>query len=372
MISLLCVGDMHLGKRASGLPDDLNATQPDLLGRVQAPMQAWYRTVDYAIEHRADAVLLAGDVVEQEDDFFEAYSALHRGVERLHQAGITVLGVAGNHDVIVLPKLAKAIPPFHLLGANGQWERHRLTVPCGESVDICGWSFPAREYRNSPLSLNFPSHMPDHSPCPTVGLLHCDRDQGNSRYAPVRSSELIDAPVDAWFLGHIHKPDSLDGPRPCGYLGSLMGLDISETGPHGPWWVQIEQGQITATQKPLAPLRWERVPIALDTAVSSEDLPERMINALRTVHSSLSKQTIRPEVVGCLITLTGKHHDGAALQRWLATNDPRTLYDNHDGIHYFVARVDIHSLPDVDIHTLAQGFDPVALLAQKILLLHQT
>jgi hypothetical protein len=45
-----------------------------------------------------DAVLLAGDVVEQEDDFHEAYPDLRRGVERLTGAGIRVLGAGGAWD----------------------------------------------------------------------------------------------------------------------------------------------------------------------------------------------------------------------------------------------------------------------------------
>ena len=48
--------------------------------------------------------LLAGDVVEQEDDFYEAYGDLRRGVDRLAAAGIPVLAVSGNHDVQVLPR----------------------------------------------------------------------------------------------------------------------------------------------------------------------------------------------------------------------------------------------------------------------------
>ena len=67
-------------------------------------------------------MLLAGDVVEQEDDFYEAYGDLRRGVDRLAAAGVPVLGVSGNHDVQVLPRLADAVPGFRLLGRGGAWE----------------------------------------------------------------------------------------------------------------------------------------------------------------------------------------------------------------------------------------------------------
>ena len=362
MMHLLCVGDIHLGKRVSGIPSDLQDGP-------FAPADAWRRTVDYACQTLPDAVLLAGDVVEQEDDFFEAYGDLSAGVQRLRNAGIDVLGVAGNHDVDVLPRLANAIPDFHLLGAGGRWERCALRTAEGERVDICGWSFPNREYKTSPLDLPFPEHDPNSPPHSTVGLLHCDLDQTHSRYAPVRSSALNAAPVDAWFLGHVHKPSALTGIRPSGYLGSLLGLDIGEMGPHGPWWVDIEPGRIAAHHLPLAPLRWEVLEVELDPTVAVAEIPERVVSALHHLHQKLVAESHQASLVGCRVYLTGQHQDGIALQRWLNTSEPHTLRAEYDGVQYFIARISVRSQPHIDIETLAKGFDPAALLARKIQIL---
>ncbi|RMF20195.1 MAG: DNA repair exonuclease, partial [Deltaproteobacteria bacterium] len=117
-VKLLCIGDIHLGRRPGRLPSDLFAEEGAALG----PLAAWRRAVDEAIDRRVDAVLLAGDVVEQEDDFYEAFAPLEEGVRRLQDAGIAVLAVAGNHDVAVLPRLARVIDSFRLLGAGGRWE----------------------------------------------------------------------------------------------------------------------------------------------------------------------------------------------------------------------------------------------------------
>ena len=360
MIRLLLVGDMHLGKRISGVP-----------GRSSfSPALAWRRTIDYALERTPDAVLLAGDVVEQENDFFEAYADLSTGVQRLDAAGIGVFGVAGNHDVEVLPRLARAIPHFHLLGAGGGWERFCLHNSAGEEVAIYGWSFPEKIYRTSPLLLDFPTPPADTtSSCPAVGLLHCDRDQTRSRYAPVRSLELEQAPVDAWFLGHIHKPDPLTGKRPCGYLGSLMGLDASEVGARGPWWVEIEPGNITARHIPLAPLRWERLEVRLDPTTEMAEIPELLISALYGLHETLMGESHRPEIVGCRVHLIGRHANGLELAQWLEASEPHTLRDERDGVHYFIDRMEIRSQPDLDLQALSSGFDPAALIAQKILAL---
>jgi DNA repair protein SbcD/Mre11 len=121
-VRLLCVGDMHLGRSPGGLGGERLGLL-DLDARQLGPRAAWERTVEHALEEAVDALLLAGDVVDAEDDFFEAYDALKRGVETLVDAGIAVLGVAGNHDVKVLPELAKHVADFRLLGRGGRWER---------------------------------------------------------------------------------------------------------------------------------------------------------------------------------------------------------------------------------------------------------
>ena len=96
------------------------------------------------------AVLLAGDVVDRDDDFFEAYGHLARGVRRLADADIEVIGVAGNHDVKVLPRLANEVPAFRLLGAGGEWE-HCEIADGRESLTVWGWSFPQPRVIESPL-----------------------------------------------------------------------------------------------------------------------------------------------------------------------------------------------------------------------------
>ena len=263
-MKILCVGDIHLGRQPSRLPARL-LEYPG--ARALGPTGAWDRTVDFAAKARVDAVLLAGDVVDQEDDFYEAYGDLRKGVETLSAAGISVLAVAGNHDGVVLPRLADALPPiaetasrFRLLGRDGGWEVADLKDRDGALVTrVVGWSFPASHVRSSPLAQGVPTSR--EGATWLIGLLHCDRDALGSSYAPVRTSELVEASTDAWLLGHIHKPDPLSLPRPIGYLGSLTGLDPGETGPHGPWVLELTPSTVSISQRPLAPKRWEEVQV---------------------------------------------------------------------------------------------------------------
>ena len=64
-MKILAVGDIHLGRTPSRLPADLAAQ-----ARRFGPAAAWDRTVETAVEAGVRAVLLAGDVVDRDDDFF--------------------------------------------------------------------------------------------------------------------------------------------------------------------------------------------------------------------------------------------------------------------------------------------------------------
>ena len=82
---ILFVGDIHLGRRPGGLPGNLE--QHGLSVAELTPAAAWRSTVDWAVAHDVDAVVLAGDVVESDNARFEAYGRLREGAERLLRGG---------------------------------------------------------------------------------------------------------------------------------------------------------------------------------------------------------------------------------------------------------------------------------------------
>ena len=216
---LLFVGDIHLGRTPHRLGVD--GMDPNELD----PSEAWSRVVRYAVDRKVQAVVLAGDVVDHDEDRFEAFGHLSRGTATLVEHGIRVLGVAGNHDHVALPRLADRIPDFTLLGRDCTWQRVEL-----EGVDLIGWSFNSRHHAGDPLESPGLQTALDarRSDALCLGVLHGDLDQSQSRYAPVRTEDLAQHPVSGWFLGHIHQPHDLTQARPIGYLGSLVGLDRSE------------------------------------------------------------------------------------------------------------------------------------------------
>lgn len=357
---ILFVGDMHLGTRVARLPEALG--DPSAFG----PAAAWTRAVDAALEHDVQAVALAGDVVNRLNQLFEARRPLDRGLARLAEAGIPVVAVAGNHDTSTLPALAAGEERLVLLGAGGTWSTYDVAPADGPPVRLVGWSFPAEHHPASPLES--PPPPPDDR-LTTFGLLHADLDAGTSDYAPVAASELAACGYDGWFLGHIHTPDPVPADGAPFYLGSLTGLDPSETGVHGPVLVTVHPDRTRSLERlPLAPLRWAEVEIPCDRLQAPEsDLPSVLVSALGdfVAHAGLSTDT----AVGARIVLTGEVGRPRAVERAAAGLDLAALVTEIAGVTVFVDRVESRVRARVDLATLAVGTDPVGLLARRILVL---
>lgn len=360
-MKLLCAADIHLGRQPSRLP-------PELAGRAGTlgPAEAWRRLVDLALEERVDGLLLAGDVVDRDDDFFEAYADLRAGAERLAAARIPVLAVAGNHDTRVLPRLAEAVAGVTLLGRGGSWEAETLAGQDGVRATVVGWSFPEPVTSDDPLA----SPLPPRGAEATIGLLHCDRDQTGSAYAPVRSADLRAASVDAWLLGHVHRPDIAPGERPTGYLGSLAATDPGEPGAHGAWLLEVAgDGRLSLHSRPLAPLRWERLEVDVSGLDAAAEVPVRITRALDRLHERLAVEGQRAEAVGCRLALVGRTALRAEAARILSRDDPKDALVSHDGTAYFVHAWRLEALPALDLEALAREPSPVGLLARKLRLL---
>jgi exonuclease SbcD len=368
---LLCVGDIHLGRRPTRLSDQI----ADFGARVEelTPAAAWSVTVDWALQNHVDAVALAGDVVESLDDRFEAYGHLERGVRRLTEQGIAVVGVAGNHDVHALPRLADRIPDFKLVGRGGKWETVELTGASGARLAVLGWSFPEQQVRESPLdrlTVDIPADIP------TVGLLHCDLDHSKSVYAPVPSRAFEAAPGVAWLLGHVHKPSILNNGRPVGYLGSLVGLDPGEPGAHGPWLARVsEDGSVSIDQQPLAPIRWESESVPIDVLSDATDdriadeLASLVDDGMHAIHRRIGATLGATRVVGCRLRLVGRSRTHRRLIA--VANEIRGVSRMHGDVVYFVEKIIDDAGPALDLAQLSEANDPPGLLARRILALQR-
>ncbi|MBS3785445.1 MAG: metallophosphoesterase [Gammaproteobacteria bacterium] len=362
-IKVLAIGDVHLGRKPSRLPMALHQRAGSL-----GPQTAWEKTVSLAVNEAVSVVVILGDVLESDSDYFEALPIVQKGIATLAKHGIPVLMICGNHDADTLPTVVQNIPQATLLGQGEQWQSHRIETPEGE-LTFWGWSFAQRYYSDNPLQ-TLPTQRDNNL---NIGLLHCDRDQ-SSDYAPVTSQALKDANMDCWLLGHIHQPDSLSPTSPSGYLGTLCGLDIGERGPRGPWLMEIKAGRIIGmTHRPLAPLRWEHIVVDVTGVSQQAEVRQRITTALQAFAEDIRKLKDRPEIIGIRLRYSGACD--------LTDKDLDVIDSGSDvdlmglpglpEVEYFIDRIEFAIEPTLDVTQLAQRQDHPGLLAQYLLQLDQ-
>jgi len=366
---ILLVGDLHLGRRPPGLGEVL--PELGLEPRELSAVAAWEATVDWAIRRDVRAVVLAGDVVEGMRDRFEAFTHLARGTKRLADAGIPLLAVAGNHDGEALPRLADRVPEVTLVGRGGRWEIVPIPGrPDEPPVDLLGWSFPAPTVRNDPTEdPSFGESLGRRrESARLIGVVHGDLDAPGSRYAPLSRHRLEGTPVDAWFLGHIHVPGTLDGPRPLDYLGSVGALDPGETGVHGPWELELDTG-LTLRQIPLSPVRFENVELEL-----GDHMPADVDTLLPTLARAVREGLVPPleaaqghlKLLAVRLTLTGRLADRHAVNELTTLPSAGRAFPDEDP-PLVLTRVTDRTRPAIDLEELAEGSTPAGELARTLL-----
>jgi DNA repair exonuclease SbcCD nuclease subunit len=362
---VLLAGDIHLGRRPAHLPRDID--QHGISPVELTPAEGWLRLVRFAVEQGIAAVVLTGDVVETDHHRSEAFGHLHSGVLELVRNGIEVYSVVGDHDVEVLEKVTQLIPAFHLVGQGGKWEWVTLSHQSEPIMNMLGWSFPKQGKTQSPLEQDLP--FPPDEKLPRFGILH-DLDTPDSVYASASRRKLEDIELDGWFIGHKHKPSQLGSDSLIGYLGSLVGLDPSETGLHGPWVLEIDElGQFAIKQISLGPLRWEELPVAVDKLSGKGDLKEFLRDSMAALHKRLLPQLEGVKAVGCRIKLVGPRELHRDVAQRLSPSDLEDLKPRFDEILYFVEGIIDYSRPSLDLKRIAQASDPPGLLSRQLLAL---
>jgi DNA repair exonuclease SbcCD nuclease subunit len=327
--------------------------------------------VDRALQEKVDAVAISGDLVDKENKFHEAYGPVERGLKRLAAAEIDVFAVSGNHDFDVLPRLSGAVGAerFHFLGRGGTWERKALMRNGSRALDIIGWSFPSEYVPENPMRTFASLAQSAAGAVPTLGLLHADLDQPDSRYAPVALGELQSAGVSGWLLGHVHRPRWIaqNGSAAVLYPGSPQAMDPGENGAHGPWMMEIDSaGGILAWQVPMSLVRYESIDIDMTGIETKEGFDAHVPRELRRQLTHACQSCGPLEMCSVRIRLTG----ATSLHAELKAHCREATEQIQLSIDPFIVRVEqitIDTRPPVDLRDLARGSSVASDLARLLL-----
>ena len=232
----------------------------DLIGN--ATRRAFISIVRLCLDEQVDALLLSGDLYDGEQTSMKTARFLADQIDLLHQAGVQVFIIRGNHDA--LSKITKelAFPQSVTLFASRASvmpiERARGALP----IAIHGISF-ANPHAPESLLAKF---RPPIEGAVNIGLLHTSLGgaAGHDPYAPCDVAELQRMGFRYWALGHVHGRSELKGQTTIVMPGMPQGRDIGEAGAKSVTLVTVgDDGSITIEERHTSVAQFERITIDL-------------------------------------------------------------------------------------------------------------
>lgn len=282
---ILHTGDLHIGKTVNNF--SMLEDQKCVLTQM----------VEFAKEKNAQVFIIAGDVYDRAIPTAEAVSVFNEFIEQLHEAGVTILCISGNHDSPERLSFAQEIlekKGVHFAGVyKGKCKQVRIEDEDGPVVfTLMPFVKPAFLSENtSDMAVR---HMLTDTFCDTTDLDFeqvSDKIQKQAKeerqvlvthyfvtnageqpelsdsesHVLVGGLDNVDCSLFAGFhytaLGHIHKPQRMDKDNPLYgpviYAGSPLAYSFSECGQQkGIVFVELDgSGKARIENLPLKPLR---------------------------------------------------------------------------------------------------------------------
>jgi len=207
-----------------------------------ATFKAFDDLVKLCIDENVDFLLIAGDIFDSSNKILRTQLKFREGLAKLDEKNIKIFIVCGNHDPLNEWKLkfdfAKSVHFFPIDNV----EKITLTTKSGDKVIIHGISYGVKdEHRN--LASMF--KRVGKGSAYEIGMLHCNvgSDTGHEPYAECSKQNLIEANMDYWALGHIHKRNILSKDPYIVYPGNIQGRHINEAGEKGCYLVRVENNR---------------------------------------------------------------------------------------------------------------------------------
>ncbi len=283
--------DIHLDSplRSLALRNPALAT---LIG--DSTRQALVAIVDLCLDQRVDALVIAGDLYDGDQTSMKTARFLATQLGRLHEAGIAVFKVRGNHDALSKITQELILPPsVKVFGGRGE------TVEIagkGVGIAVHGISF-SRPHAPESLVPKFRQPVAD---AVNVAVMHTSLAgaPGHDVYAPCALNDLHGSGFDYWALGHVHARTQHAGARTVVMPGMPQGRDINEAGLKTVSLVTVgDDRSITVEEWPTSIAQFERIPVNLTGIASWREA----VDAIEQAIGRERDRTEAPHLVGRLM-----------------------------------------------------------------------
>jgi DNA repair exonuclease SbcCD nuclease subunit len=295
--SFIHASDLHLGSPFKGVSD----LQPEVSALLQAAtFDAFDALIALCLEKSAAFLLVAGDIFDTANRSLRAQLTFRDGLARLAEAGIPSFVVFGNHDPWEAWSAKIHWPKgVHVFGPD-RVETVHVPIDGKPTVAVSGISFRTQREPRRLVDL----FISEDTDLFQVAMLHsnCGGQPGHDPYAPCRVVDLQRAGFDYWALGHVHEKKVLGVEPHIVYPGSIQGLHIKESKPHGCYHVTVSNPKdLTLTFCPLDRVRWQTISVAIDGHESLDGLDQEILATLEDLHHESAD---RPVI--CRISLDGR------------------------------------------------------------------
>ncbi|MFA7668836.1 MAG: DNA repair exonuclease [Burkholderiaceae bacterium] len=268
--------DIHLDSPLRGLASSEDMPIDTLRGASRA---AFTRLVEEALALEVDFMVIAGDLYDGDWKDHNTGIYFARQMGRLHQAGIPVYVLHGNHD-------AESVMTRRLL-LPGNVQVFRANKPSTflleeHKVALHGRSFPQAAVTEN-LATEYPDPLAGYF---NIGVLHTAL-EGNAEhatYAPCSLEQLQARGYQYWALGHVHEFRIFPGPVPVVFPGNLQGRHIREQGPKGAVLVHCRDGAVESIERlDVDVLRWHGLTINVSACLTRSEVLSKIRHELEQV-----------------------------------------------------------------------------------------
>ncbi|NNN11642.1 MAG: DNA repair exonuclease [Acidimicrobiaceae bacterium] len=274
-MKILHAADLHIDSPLRGLAKYEGAPIEEVRG---ATRRAVENLVDAAVSNAVDLVIVAGDVFDGDWKDYSTGMFWVKQLARLHDEGIPVVIVSGNHDAASEITKRLTLPPNVTQLASGSPRVKRL-----DHLDLAvtGQSYTNRAVVDD-LAAKFP--QADRGLF-NIGLLHTSLDgrPGHASYAPTTVDTLRGRGYQYWALGHVHQREVVSEDPWIVFPGNLQGRHIREAGPKGASLVTVEEKEVSSVEHlELDVVRWANCTVDVSDLPTTEGILARISQELQS------------------------------------------------------------------------------------------